>query len=267
MTPDDSDRGNDSGERDDTRSERDGPRWSLGSTMGWTLVVAVAYVIAQLFGLVLAGGAAALRAGSTGGGGAGVGEGASKLISFSGNMLAMATVVATLVCVPLIVWILQSKPEADLRRDLALRPVSRPTWWTWMGAALLFSLLSDGLAMLFGRPIVDPTMRSVFQSAEPAWLLVLAIVIAAPLLEEVFFRGFLYRGIAMTRAATIGAIVITAALWSWLHVQYDAYGMFNVFVMGLLLGTARKRSGSVLVPIGMHALNNALATVQLAMAA
>jgi uncharacterized protein len=263
MSPDDSD------DRHDSGSERDGPRWSLGSTMGWTLVVAVAYVIAQLFGLMMAGGAAALRAGSTSGGGAGagVGEGASKVISFSGNMLAMATVTATLVCVPLIVWILQSKPQADLRRDLALRPVSRPMWWYWLGAAVVFALLSDGLAMLFGRPLVDPAMRSIYQSAEPAWLLVLAIVIAAPLLEEVFFRGFLYRGIAMTRAATIGAIVITAALWSWLHVQYDAYGMFNVFVMGLLLGTARKRSGSVLVPIAMHALNNAIATVQLAMAA
>ena len=63
----------------------------------------------------------------------------------------------------------------------------------------------------------------------------------------------------------IGAVVLTPAAWAAIHLQYDAYGISTIFVMGCLLGTARIQTGSVLLPIGMHVLVNLIATTEAAL--
>jgi membrane protease YdiL (CAAX protease family) len=62
----------------------------------------------------------------------------------------------------------------------------------------------------------------------------------------------------------IGAVVVTSGVWAVLHVQYDAFDMATVFCSGLLLGTARLVTGSLLVPLALHAAVNLLATVEVA---
>ena len=46
-----------------------------------------------------------------------------------------------------------------------------------------------------------------------------------------------------------------------LHQQYNAFGIFIIFVMGLIFGWMRQRSGSTLPPMVLHTVNNVLATV------
>lgn len=41
-----------------------------------------------------------------------------------------------------------------------------------------------------------------------------------------------------------------------LHTQYDAYGVGVAFVFGLLYGAARVATGSLVVPLVLHGLNN-----------
>ena len=53
-----------------------------------------------------------------------------------------------------------------------------------------------------------------------------------------------------------------SALWAVIHTQYDWYGIFQIFLIGLLLGWVRWRSGSTLLTIVLHALINAWATLQ-----
>ena len=53
-----------------------------------------------------------------------------------------------------------------------------------------------------GRAIVPPFVIDAYRSARDSgtiWLLVIALVIAAPLTEEIVFRGFMYRGLAASR--------------------------------------------------------------------
>jgi hypothetical protein len=59
-------------------------------------------------------------------------------------------------------------------------------------------------------------------------------------------------------------VVLMALVWSSLHIQYDAYGMASIFVLGLVLGTVRIKTGSLWGPLLMHALWNLAATVQIA---
>jgi uncharacterized protein len=95
--------------------------------------------------------------------------------------------------------------------------------------------------------------------------LALAFVIFYPVSEELLFRGFLLPGWAASRLGPTGAILLTAAAWTALHVQYDLAGLANVFCLGVLFGWLRLHSGSTLLTIFLHAGQNALAFIAIAL--
>jgi uncharacterized protein len=120
------------------------------------------------------------------------------------------------------------------------------------------------IAALFGIEDGSKYMEASYRAAKAAGilpLLWLSVVVVAPVTEELFFRGFLHRGWARSWLGITGTIVVTSALWAMLHQQYNALGILVIFVMGLLLGWLRQRSGSTLLPMALHAVNNLLATV------
>jgi hypothetical protein len=95
-------------------------------------------------------------------------------------------------------------------------------------------------------------------------MLWLATIIVAPITEELLFRGFLHRGWAPSWLGVSGTIVLTSALWAALHQQYDWLGILYIFLMGLIFGWVRQRSGSTRPTIILHALNNLFATMLVA---
>jgi uncharacterized protein len=96
-------------------------------------------------------------------------------------------------------------------------------------------------------------------------LLAVLIVVVAPVSEEIFVRGFLLRGWAASRLGAVGAVVLTSLVWTALHAGYDALALGGIFIAGLWLGWIRLRSGSTLVTILLHAVQNAAAMVTVAM--
>jgi membrane protease YdiL (CAAX protease family) len=108
-------------------------------------------------------------------------------------------------------------------------------------------------------------MGDVMKSARAdgaLWLLVVAFCVAAPVSEELFARGFLYRGWSESFLGPVGAIVLSSMVWTMLHLQYDWYFLGEVFSIGLLLGYLRYRSNSTWLTIILHGLNNLAAVVQ-----
>lgn len=182
----------------------------------------------------------------------------------NGVLLSIATLLTASLCVPLILGIAKLKRGSRLRDYLAFRPVPLRTLGQWLGITALFLLASDTLTWALGRPVVPEFMKSAYASADPAWLLWLAFVLGAPLFEEIFFRGFLFKGLEGP-IKPWGAIVATSAVWSAIHVQYDLYGIGTIFVIGLLLGAARRRTGSIFAPLAMHAFANLVACTQVSL--
>jgi len=134
-------------------------------------------------------------------------------------------------------------------------------------AVVLFA--SDATTAMLGREVTPVFAVDVYRSARDAGalpLLVVALVVVAPAVEEIAFRGFLFRGFAASRLGVGGAIMVTSALWAATHAQYDRFGIAQVFLIGLLLGTARWLSGSTMLTMVMHGLTNAAATLQAALA-
>ena len=77
--------------------------------------------------------------------------------------------------------------------------------------------------------------------------------------------GFLFKGLSHSFLGAAGAIALTSGLWALIHIQYDAYAVATIFCVGLLLGTSRAMTGSVIVPLILHATVNVIATVEAAL--
>ena len=129
-------------------------------------------------------------------------------------------------------------------------------------ALLAWLVVSDQLAVLFRQPVVPEVMIEAYRTAYLPPLLWLALIVGAPLSEEVFFRGFLFKGVLHSRSGGGGAVLLTSLLWSVVHLQYNAFGVAVIFFTGLLFGYVRWKTGSIFPGILMHALMNALATLQ-----
>lgn len=147
---------------------------------------------------------------------------------------------------------------------LAMRwPGTRPlVVWLLVAAAVVVAF--DVMTALLGRELAGEWWMEVYANVKAPLVLGFATVIAAPLFEEVFFRGFLFAGWSRGRLGVIGTVVLTAALWAAMHVQYGAYEIGQIFVLGLLLGVARHRTGSLVVPLLIHVAINLTANIQVA---
>jgi CAAX protease family protein len=136
-----------------------------------------------------------------------------------------------------------------------------------LGAVAMLLIASDLISLAIGHDLVPPFMAKIYEAARDAGapailLLLIAAVVAAPIGEEIMFRGFLFRGWAASPLGVTGTIVVTSAVWAAIHVQYDWYGILQVFCLGLLFGWVRARSGSILLTMMMHAVCNIAATVE-----
>jgi membrane protease YdiL (CAAX protease family) len=181
-----------------------------------------------------------------------------------GYFLSLTTFITTLACCGLVVGVVKLKKGSQLAEYLCIRKVSLKILLKWIGLLVCFLVLSDLITFFIGRPIVPPFMSAAFATAKPAWTIWIAMIIAAPLSEETFFRGFLFKGFESSFMKPIGAILLTALIWAAIHLQYDLYGMGTIFFTGLLFGAARLSSGSLLVPLCLHAFSNLVATIEAA---
>lgn len=92
--------------------------------------------------------------------------------------------------------------------------------------------------------------------AAHAWPMTITVVIAAPLGEELFFRGFAFQ--ALRRSwGLVSAVLISGALFSFLHM--DPVGFLGLMEIGVLLAALRWWSGSIWAAVLGHAVNNGIA--------
>ena len=230
--------------------------WGLVTTFLWAVLVAFAFLMTQSLaaGIYLAitlgpGRQAELHA-------------ALQNLRSDGTFFAACTIATLFVCTPMVLGIIKLKSGSRLADYLALRRVSLRELAKWSAITVGVCAVMDLFLWLAGQPIVPPFMRQAYPSADPRWLLWLALAVAAPVFEEIFFRGFLFSGLAASRVRWQGATIITAALWAGIHLQYDWYGMGIVFILGLLLGTARALTSSTVLTMWLHCMINIMAMAE-----
>jgi hypothetical protein len=90
------------------------------------------------------------------------------------------------------------------------------------------------------------------QNYNSVWVWI-GVVIAAPICEELFFRGFLFGGLKNSHGWKVSA-VISAGLFSLLH--FDLAAIPPIFVLGFLFAYLYHRSQSLWPSILMHMFIN-----------
>jgi membrane protease YdiL (CAAX protease family) len=185
---------------------------------------------------------------------------AGQLIN-DGNFITAATIASAVVCSGLILIIIKVRRGAALAEYLALKSISFKSVIAMVAVTIAFILLSSGFSFLTKKPVDSDFMTSAYSTLTAVPLFWIAIAIFAPVFEEVFFRGFLFIGFAGSRIGPAGAVFLTALAFAAMHIEYGFYEISVIFVLGIILGIVRHRTGSLWCPIIIHALNNLLAVL------
>jgi membrane protease YdiL (CAAX protease family) len=123
-----------------------------------------------------------------------------------------------------------------------------------MLVSLLFNAVYSAFLAVFGlRAQVD--LVPIFAELSSPWWLLLAGIVVAPVVEELFFRGFVYAGLA-ERYSWRKAAVISSALFALIHLQLTA--IVPIFILGYIFAYLYRRSGSIWPAVLMHVSTNAL---------
>ena len=192
------------------------------------------------------------------------GADASALLLGEGELTflgATALLTATQVALLIVSWFFVFRPGA--LEALPSLP-GRDPWgairagigWgvlAWLGA----TLVSAGVVWLLetlGFEAEPQAAERAIELLDP-WLVVLAIVILAPIAEEVFFRGVVFNA-WLREGGRRWAYIGSAALFALIHISVVA--LLPIFLLGLALAWIYDRTGNLLAPIAMHATVNGI---------
>ena len=187
-----------------------------------------------------------------------------KAVSGGGITISLS-VMTGLPAVLLAIWVATRFARMRFGDYLALH------WTTWRSftvslvALVVLVVAWDLLSRALGREVNPGFMVDVLKSAQAenaVWLLIIAFCVAAPITEEFFVRGFLYRGWSESFLRPFGAIILSSMVWTAMHLQYDWFFFGEIMSIGVLLGYVRYRSNSTWLTVVLHGLNNLAATIQ-----
>lgn len=217
--------------------------WSLWRALGISLGLVFVFFASQLLGF-----------------------GLSRILTTDFALqVGIATLSSSILMLCLSHTIAQILTQNQAKQLLGLSGFQYPWAWRFLVGLVVFWVIGYTVEVYYQRTF-DAFLQPLF-TPKTAGLFVFLVVVAAPIYEEVLFRG-LIMGIIMRahsrhkpKTLLIIAILINSLLFALVHIQYDLVGIFLIFVLALLLSIARAISGSVILPIMLHALNNALALV------
>ena len=242
------------------------PLFTRLGTFLLTIVMVVTFFISQLIGVYIAGKLVLPTAKN-----ATVGD-IFFFGSNDGTVVSLSIMIGCVLLVAISALIIRIK-GGNLRQYLALEPFSLAVGIGMIGLLLIFMIGSQALTyMLDETPLsfVDP----LYQSVSSVWLLVFAMVIVAPIYEELIFRGLLWSAIAeqfispfdsSPKSDHRGAIVaslVTSLIFAVIHLQYGLYEISTIVVLALIFCYARIKSGSLILPMLLHIINNGAAMWQ-----
>ena len=189
----------------------------------------------------------------------------AKSLSSNGFCIGIMAVVSGLICTPLTLLFTKLRKNISVKNYIGFKEPLKREWVQWLLILAAFLFLSDGISLLLHQTIVPPFMVDAYKTASSLPTFLFAIVVVAPIFEEIFFRGFLFQGIRYSRLGPIGAIGITSLLWAVIHLQYDIYGIATIFALGLLFGIARLKTDSIHLLMVMHSFVGLVATMETAL--
>ena len=148
-----------------------------------------------------------------------------------------------------VLWIAVGMARREFSEYLAL---NWPTRDEVMAALMITIILWLGEIVFRSPTAPSASLHLPFSGIGELLILFVATCVAAPIMEEFTFRGFMFRGWSESFLGPIATIVLTAAIWAAIHAQYDWWGRCWIFVSGIALGHFRWRSNSTWLAVIVH---------------
>lgn len=143
-------------------------------------------------------------------------------------------------------------------------PFWKTVGWKWTRGSWKYPMVGILLAFAVGLatsllPIPkELPIEKYFADTLGTWMLAIFGVTVAPLMEELFFRGFLYPALARPLGIR-WSVIITSASFALIHSSQLAEAwapLLLLFMVGLILTTARVRTGSIIPGLLIHSAYN-----------
>ena len=171
----------------------------------------------------------------------------------------------------IVMWILSARSgTGSFVRDFGLT-IDVGDWWgipAGFGLQILVVLLTAPLLrLLFPEGVPQQSVASITEGTTTVTdgiLIILMVGVAAPVVEELLFRGMLLSRLVRSMR-TRWAIVVQAAVFAGIHLLDPSAiaALPGLFIIGLVLGYAAIRSRNLSLPILIHSGVNLTAAVLL----
>jgi membrane protease YdiL (CAAX protease family) len=189
--------------------------------------------------------------------GALAGHKANGELTTFGNVFAQAATAVGFLLVPMA--IAAQHGARDMREVLSRLGVRLfgPAALKWMAAAVGVYLL---FAAVYSLLIVEPHQKDIAEGFGAVPVKLLLIVVAAPVSEEVCFRGMLFGGLR-EKLPRLAAALVCGLIFGGLHALTGVTAVPPLIVFGFLLALLYEKTGSIVPGILLHMLNNSIALI------
>ncbi|HEX6228311.1 MAG TPA: CPBP family intramembrane glutamic endopeptidase [Solirubrobacterales bacterium] len=145
-------------------------------------------------------------------------------------------------------------PWRGALRHLGLRRFDRSAW-LYMAAAVGVYLV---FAAVYVALVGEPEQEDIAEAFGSVPFQILLVVIAAPISEEIFFRGMVFGGMRRRMPQLLAALV-SAVIFGLLHAFSGISAVPPLIAFGFILALLYEKTGSVVPGILLHMLNNSAA--------
>jgi membrane protease YdiL (CAAX protease family) len=162
-----------------------------------------------------------------------------------------------------LLWVSKRHGSGSFVKDFAIRFQAKDLWGIPLGMAsqlLLVVLVTLPFQLLFpslfNKEAVEKRANELFDAAQGGWivLLVVVVVICAPLVEEIVYRGFIQHNLAVAYGARTSLLL--ASFWfAAVHLQLAEFpGLFAfALVLGLCLSQTKRLGLSIVTHVSFNA--------------
>ena len=154
------------------------------------------------------------------------------------------------------------------RIDLGLRLTWSDAGWGALGgvASLVLAAIAAAITTIFVPDLTSSAADAANELLEGSSRLsvvvfALMVMVGAPIVEEIFFRGLLFASLRKRGLGAVLTIVISALVFAGFH--FEPLRFFVLLPTGLVLGWVRWKTGSTGAAIVTHGLLNAPGAVLL----
>lgn len=164
--------------------------------------------------------------------------------------------------VPMLIWAIKNR--SGLLKTVRMNSISKKVILSAILIGIGLTIIADELDRIFGTLFSIPdeffvelkTLMSITDITSFVYVIGLVVVLA-PLIEEMVFRGFFQRILEYHFKNTGVAVLISALTFAIFH--FNPWWALQILLIGIILGYVAWKTESIVTSFVLHAINNSAA--------